>query len=633
MSQRRPDPQELPDSPSPSPEEWVLRWQGPVYNFVLRMLGNAADAADVTQEVFLRVLRALPQGSPREAQSWIISIARNAVSNHLRDLGRRRRREAQAMAERSPESADDSLEQDEIRQRLLRELRELSEESRSIIVLHYMSGLSHRRIAEVLGIPRARVGKRLGASLDALRGRLGASGCLLAMPGLQSLLEGVPQVPVPAEVTAQLLSAAANSGSVASGAAVATALSKTTIMGGVALMKTTAIVGVVVASIALTLFVGSTVAGRKGRREAALLRGELDAARDGKSELESQLATLRARDAELTKRLGELRAELEGIEAAKKSAAAEARAAREAAGGEAPKEVAGGEDSAGDAEGGMALDWSGVENLVAADPTLVLRLGEMLREGKEPSSLSREDQLAVQSILAEWNRLASEARLSSDYPFFDEKILPRMFESLFGAPLDLDEGQRGALESAARDLLRQMPLPEGATPLEAQSRKLELTRELTRRFGEEVLKGDQLGAWEKLRPLWEHIALGRRQDYGIGINNEYSGDQVRNAWRDLYGLRPEQLTEAEPLSTRYVERARETLVRFEQGGPTGRALEPAARQQLEEAWMRLQLEMEAELLPRLDEEQLAALAGRMPITIRFGEYAWVSINSHADLGF
>src|SRR5919201_2457367 len=66
----------------------VERWQQPVARFLLRLVGRPDRAADLCQEVFLRVLRAAPRYRERgQFTTWLFQIAVNVA----RDAGRRRR--------------------------------------------------------------------------------------------------------------------------------------------------------------------------------------------------------------------------------------------------------------------------------------------------------------------------------------------------------------------------------------------------------------------------------------------------------------------------------------------------------------------------------------------------------------
>jgi len=80
-------------------EALVREWEGLVYGLALRMLGNAADAEDATQEIFLRLLRKLHRYDPaRSFRPWFLRLAANILRNALRDATTRAKHEGAARA-------------------------------------------------------------------------------------------------------------------------------------------------------------------------------------------------------------------------------------------------------------------------------------------------------------------------------------------------------------------------------------------------------------------------------------------------------------------------------------------------------------------------------------------------------
>src|SRR5438874_3791673 len=70
----------------------VRAYQIPVYNYVLRMVGDRALAEDLTQEVFLRVFQGLPRFSLRSKfTTWLFQVTKNRVLDELRTIERRPR--------------------------------------------------------------------------------------------------------------------------------------------------------------------------------------------------------------------------------------------------------------------------------------------------------------------------------------------------------------------------------------------------------------------------------------------------------------------------------------------------------------------------------------------------------------
>jgi RNA polymerase sigma-70 factor, ECF subfamily len=60
-------------------------YEGPVFNYVVRMVGDRALAEDLTQEIFLRIYQGLPGFSLRcRFTTWLFQIAKNRVLDELR---------------------------------------------------------------------------------------------------------------------------------------------------------------------------------------------------------------------------------------------------------------------------------------------------------------------------------------------------------------------------------------------------------------------------------------------------------------------------------------------------------------------------------------------------------------------
>ena len=158
-------------------DELVDRWHLPVWRYVRRLVSRADDAEEVTQEVWLRILRGiLALKDPARLPAWIFTIARRAVMDRLRV------RYAQAPfvpLEEEPsgllgtEEPDLGWMDEEI---LEQALLELSPMEREVLVLFHLQELTLREVAEVLGIPAGTVKSRLSRARIALEQRLRAKG-------------------------------------------------------------------------------------------------------------------------------------------------------------------------------------------------------------------------------------------------------------------------------------------------------------------------------------------------------------------------------------------------------------------------------------------------------------------------
>jgi RNA polymerase sigma-70 factor (ECF subfamily) len=157
-------------------DELVRVYSASIYHVAYRMLGDAADASDVVQDIFLKIFRNIG-GFKGEAalKTWIFKIAFSEILNRLRWWKRRHRFATLSLDEQpngngNPASdyvADSGPSPEEILQAKEREnaiqqaLWRISNEHRSILVLRDIEGFSYNEIADVLGISMGTVKSRL----------------------------------------------------------------------------------------------------------------------------------------------------------------------------------------------------------------------------------------------------------------------------------------------------------------------------------------------------------------------------------------------------------------------------------------------------------------------------------------
>ena len=138
------------------------RYQVRVYRFILRSVGNAAVAEELTSDVFLGVWRQANRFQARSTVStWLLAIARHKAISELR----RRREEQIDMHEIELEDpADDpevAFQKKDRRETLRHCLMQLPQEQREIIDLAYYHGKSAEEVSEIIGIPRNTVKTRM----------------------------------------------------------------------------------------------------------------------------------------------------------------------------------------------------------------------------------------------------------------------------------------------------------------------------------------------------------------------------------------------------------------------------------------------------------------------------------------
>ncbi len=149
----------------------VHRYQNAVFGFVLKMTGNSHEAADLTQDTFLRAYRKLDSYDPRFAfGKWLISIAANLTKNRFRSFFRRRRME-QELAARLNDPIQSPIVDPRVEE-LHQMLMQIPEKLRAPLVLKHVEGYSYQEIARTLGISVSAAKMRVARARDELVRRL-----------------------------------------------------------------------------------------------------------------------------------------------------------------------------------------------------------------------------------------------------------------------------------------------------------------------------------------------------------------------------------------------------------------------------------------------------------------------------
>lgn len=168
---------------------WLIaHYHQPIYSLVYRILSDPADAADTTQEVFLKVFRGIKRFNGQSSlKTWLYRIAVHEASNQRRWWFRHKSKETSMEVQEDSnghsfgicdtladpgESPLELLAHEEIRTRVEHELRQVAEPFRTVVLLRDIEGLSYEEIADVLQISLGTVKSRLIRGRDALRKRL-----------------------------------------------------------------------------------------------------------------------------------------------------------------------------------------------------------------------------------------------------------------------------------------------------------------------------------------------------------------------------------------------------------------------------------------------------------------------------
>ena len=168
----------------------VAKHQGPVFNFVLRIVGHREAAEDVLQEVFMRIVKGAAQFERRaKFTTWAYTIARNLCIDAQRKARYRRTDSLDQGVDDEAEGptlgatiGDGSRATDErafdvqARAAIVAAIAELSEEQREVFTLREYAGLPFQEIASIVGCPENTVKSRMRYALENLRKHLERSG-------------------------------------------------------------------------------------------------------------------------------------------------------------------------------------------------------------------------------------------------------------------------------------------------------------------------------------------------------------------------------------------------------------------------------------------------------------------------
>jgi len=159
-------------------DELVRRYVGMVYAAALRQVGDADLAEDVTQAVFLVLMRRAPHLSQRVVLGgWLFNVTRFASAKERRGRQRRQYHEREAATMRperaEPDRSADSRPLDPL---LDDALGSLSRADRDAVVMKYLLGKSHREIADALHTTEGNARQRIFRSLGKLRSILQRKG-------------------------------------------------------------------------------------------------------------------------------------------------------------------------------------------------------------------------------------------------------------------------------------------------------------------------------------------------------------------------------------------------------------------------------------------------------------------------
>jgi RNA polymerase sigma-70 factor (ECF subfamily) len=178
----------------------IAQYSQPIFTLIARSLNDPADAADITQEVFIKVFRSI-RGFQGESslRTWLYRIALHEASNQRRWWSRHKKQELTIDTPAGSAESEDSEEglclsamladghaspyqqaaQSELKARVEDALRKLPEAFRTVVVLREMEGFSYDEIADVVQVPAGTVKSRLMRGRAALKEILIVDGLVL----------------------------------------------------------------------------------------------------------------------------------------------------------------------------------------------------------------------------------------------------------------------------------------------------------------------------------------------------------------------------------------------------------------------------------------------------------------------
>src|SRR6185312_1609087 len=142
----------------------IAQYHQPLYSLIARSLDDPADAADITQEVFIKVFRNIRNfHGDSSLRTWLYRIALHEASNQRRWWSRHKKQEV------TIDSPYDNVAESEVRERVEAALRQVPEAFRTVLVLREIEGFAYEEIAEILNVNLGTVKSRLTRGRSALR--------------------------------------------------------------------------------------------------------------------------------------------------------------------------------------------------------------------------------------------------------------------------------------------------------------------------------------------------------------------------------------------------------------------------------------------------------------------------------
>lgn len=140
-----------------------------VFNFLRFKYGDELDPRDKVQEAFVKLWDNCKNITPEKAKSFLFTTANNMMLNEIKHQKVVLKHQQTKPKDYTHEDPEYKMEESEFMQKYQRALANLTEPQRVAFLLNRVEGKKHKEIAEMLGISRKAVEKRIYGALDKLR--------------------------------------------------------------------------------------------------------------------------------------------------------------------------------------------------------------------------------------------------------------------------------------------------------------------------------------------------------------------------------------------------------------------------------------------------------------------------------
>jgi RNA polymerase sigma-70 factor (ECF subfamily) len=154
----------------------VHRFERPLTQYALRLVGDAERARDVVQDTFLRLCTSPKAEIEDRLAAWLFTVCRNRALDALRKDSRMAPLALEKLEQKTTSEplASEVIEHHQTRAGVIEMLESLPANQKEVLRLKFQHGLSYREISEVTGLSESNVGYLIHHGLRAIRAKLGA---------------------------------------------------------------------------------------------------------------------------------------------------------------------------------------------------------------------------------------------------------------------------------------------------------------------------------------------------------------------------------------------------------------------------------------------------------------------------